>query len=220
MTNNGDPGQATDTGDVPHGPASILEVLEELARQVTALDGRVNGLAGTGPADHRLRNDRFRFERADPDSAAQAQQELTAWVPWLVVTYNLHDIVPPCWPGHDGLAEEIAGLYLGWCGAWSGKDARPDAVVIWHEQLARLKVRVSDWARGEQCSAQHRCRVDLDMRETTRRVWIAGQPADASETRLNRTQRIFPAPLPPQQQQPTNRAAPAPARAPASKGGN
>ncbi len=48
MTDNGDPGRAADTGDVPHGPASILEVLEELARQVTALDGRVNGLVLQG----------------------------------------------------------------------------------------------------------------------------------------------------------------------------
>ena len=222
-------GYTAGSGEVARGPASTEEVLAELAGQVTALNGRVNSLAapanpanpanpagpgGPGPVDSRIRNDRFRFERTDRDSAATAQQELAAWVLWLVVTYNLHDTVPPCWAGHDGLAEEMAGLYLGWCGAWSGKDARPDAVLIWHEQLARLKSRVGDWGRGEQCGGAPRCQVDLDLRGKLLRRWIAHQPADDGENRLNRTQRTDSAPIPIREPQPTNRSA-----APASRGG-
>ena len=142
-----------------------------------------------------LRLQRFRFERAErPEQAAAAQRELELWVPWLVDTYNLYDYVFPCWARHDGVAEELAGIYLAWLGAW-GNDSRDNSVVLWHEELARLKTRLSDWRGGVNC--MQRCALDERLRQQRNQSWRQQVGPQDEAYRLDRTRRIMPAPKPP-----------------------
>jgi hypothetical protein len=142
-----------------------------------------------------LRLERFRFERAErPEQALAAQRELALWVPWLVDTYNLYDYVFPCWARHDGVAEELAGIYLAWLGAWD-TDTRDNSVVVWHEELARFKTRLSDWRGGVNC--MQRCALDERLRQQRNQSWRQQVGPQDEAYRLDRTRRIMPAPKPP-----------------------
>ena len=201
----GDLGPAGDAES--DGEASDAEVLNVLLVGMTELRERVFDLAATvekiggddeeGP-DPRLQ--RFRFERAKDDKAAlTAHHELMNWVPWLVATYHLHDHIPSCWPRHDGLAEELAGIYLAWSAAWT-KDAKGDSVVIWHEQLDRLRNRVAVWLAGTKCGPE--CHLDAQLASDRQRRWAETvDPVDAASFRVHRTRVELPAPLPPRRSQ-------------------
>jgi len=142
-----------------------------------------------------LRLERFRFERAErPEQAVAAQRELALWVPWLVDTYNLYDYIFACWARHDGVAEELAGIYLAWLGAW-GKDTRDNSVVVWHEELARFKTRLSDWRGGVNC--MQRCALDERLQQQRNQSWRQQVGPQDQAYRLDRTRRIMPAPKPP-----------------------
>lgn len=43
-------------------------------------------------------------------------RQLAEWVDWLQASYEFHSDyrIPPCWPAHIGVAEELAGLYHSW----------------------------------------------------------------------------------------------------------
>ncbi len=166
-----------------------------------------------------LRLQRFRFERAErPEQAAAAQRELALWVPWLVDTYNLYDYVFPCWARHDGVAEELAGIYLAWLGAW-GTDSRDNSVVVWHEELARLKTRLSDWRGGVNC--MQRCALDERLQQQRNQSWRQQVGPQDEAYRLERTRRIMPAPKPPNPEKGAATKKPAAAvAAPVTAGGN
>ena len=167
-----------------------------------------------------LRLQRFRFERAEhPESAAAAQRELQLWVPWLVATYNLYDYIFPCWARHDGVAEEVAGIYLAWLGAW-GKDTRDNSVVIWHEELARFKTRLSDWRGGVNC--MQRCALDERLQQQRNQLWVDQVGPQNAAYRLDRTRTIMPAPTPPKPENaaPAKKSAVAAAAASVGAGGN
>ncbi len=142
---------------------------------------------------------RFRYERVKPEVAAAAQNELAAWVPWLVTVYRLEDLIPPCWPRHDALAEELAGLYLSWIGAWS-TDTNLSGPLVWHERLDRFRSRPPIWGRGVLC---HEQACGLDTTDNTQRLdrWLSsnGNTHDGmtvDQYRLTRARRVLPAPIP------------------------
>jgi len=172
---------------------NMTDIEQELSKAL----GRLEGAA----PDQSVKPQRFRLERADVPAARAAQQELAAWVPWLVNTYSLHDYINPCWPRHDGIAEELAGIYLAWLAAWS-KKGDDNSIVTWHEQLARLRPRLSDWTAGAQCG--QRCGLDIPMQRARQDTWLSRLTNRDNDYRLERTQQLLPAPLPPK---PANAAA-------------
>ena len=189
--------------------ARLREHAEQLSADAAGLTehtGRLDALVKkiaelTAPADKPKTPhlQRFRYERVEPDVAAAAQNELAAWVPWLVTVYRLEDLIPPCWPRHDALAEELAGLYLSWIGAWS-TDADPAGPLVWHERLDRFRGRPPIWGRGVLCHDQS---CGLDTTENTQRLnrWLAGNGRTHDGTavdqyRLTRARRVLPAPIP------------------------
>ncbi len=217
---NADPDGQVPPPDLGEGGTDESTLVEQLVGRVGVLHQQVLGLSGqaaeaeatanqtkqdlaTVVADlaknqddpKGLRLQRFRFERAErPEQAAAAQRELELWVPWLVDTYNLYDYVFPCWARHDGVAEELAGIYLAWLGAW-GKDTRDNSVMLWHEELARFKTRLSDWRGGVNC--MQRCALDERLRQQRNQSWRQQVGPQDAAYRLDRTRRIMPAPKPP-----------------------
>ncbi len=176
------------SGQVAEAEATANKTKQDLATVVADLAKNQDDPKG-------LRLQRFRFERAEhPEQAAAAQRELELWVPWLVDTYNLYDYVFPCWARHDGVAEELAGIYLAWLGAW-GKDTRDNSVVLWHEELARFKTRLSDWRGGVNC--MQRCALDERLQQQRNQSWRQQVGPQDQAYRLDRTRRIMPAPKPP-----------------------
>ena len=142
---------------------------------------------------------RFRYERVEPKVAAAAQNELAAWVPWLVTVYRLEDLIPPCWPRHDALFEELAGLYLSWVGAWS-TDNDLSGPLVWHERLDRFRSRPPTWARGVLC---HEQACGLDTTDNTQRLdrWLLSNAnthdgTTVDQYRLTRARLVLPAPIP------------------------
>ncbi len=181
------------SGQAAEAEATANQTKQDLAAAVADLAKNQDEAKG-------LRLERFRFERAEhPKQAAAAQRELELWVPWLVGTYNLYDYVFPCWARHDGVAEELAGIYLAWLGAW-GTDTRHNSVVVWHEELGRFKTRLSDWRGGVNC--MQRCALDERLQQQRNQMWRQQVGPQDDAYRLDRARTIMPAPKPPKPEKP------------------
>jgi hypothetical protein len=149
--------QAAAALDVSH---DVLSVLEAVVKRIEVLEHAHQSGIGT-----ENRGD-FRFEQyppADTDNDQYAQikralgawQRLDAWVQWLVATYKLTAVIPPCWPEHPTIREELVGLRVAWTGAWSPR-ASNEAIVIFHEKLANARTRLLDGNWGHpRCPGQH-----------------------------------------------------------------
>ena len=191
-----DPGGADDRVRWGNSPeellAELLPQVDELAGQVRLLAARIADLEGdTGSPAKGGRHDRFRYERHPPQRAVHAHAELAAWVRWLVGSYQLTDVIPPCWDRHDAVAEELAGLFVAWQVAWADR-GRSDGVVGWHEQLAKaLDGRLIGWLRGARCGQT--CAADAAFADAELSRWIA-RAADSggAEHRLTRARRFAP----------------------------
>lgn len=193
----------------------ISEELVAHAEQIAVLYTQVEELTEKEERPKGVHLQRFRFERVAPEVAWAAQLELAAWVPWLVATFGLESEIPPCWPRHDGLSEELAGLYLGWIGAWS-TDSDPAGPLVWHERLYRFRDRPRAWGHGVNCT-ETSCGLSVEMAWDRTRRWLAGSqlPYDGQHAdgfRFRRATAGLPAPTPP--------AAPKPATPAASGTGN
>ncbi|MDO5498636.1 MAG: hypothetical protein Q4F67_03030 [Propionibacteriaceae bacterium] len=64
--------------------------------------------------------------------------ELVAWVDWLRGTYDVTDVraIPPCWPAHRGLANDLSALHQAWIGAQRADHDKKDhqALIHWHDR--------------------------------------------------------------------------------------
>lgn len=132
--------------------AALLDRMETLEKRVTERERK-----------RREHQRVYRFELHETTSdeahaktilAAQKNLErLGTWVAWLVDTYRLHGVIPPCWALHRIVFEELAGLRVAWAGAWTDSEARHDAVVVWHEQLWRFRERMTSTTWGSAACA-------------------------------------------------------------------
>lgn len=153
-------------------PATVAEMaeaaLDVAAGAVTAigaLANRVAVLEQPGRGRGEKRSD-FRFEaypatdrekdlHAQLRRARNAWQRLTEWVDWLVATYRLTTVIPPCWAEHPTVVEEVAGLRVAWVAAWLD-GAAADAVLAFHERLYRAATRLNDGNWGKpRCDGDH-----------------------------------------------------------------
>lgn len=140
--------------------ADVLTVLEEVVKRIEALEhAKQSGVGAENRGDYRFEH----YPPADTDNdqygqvrrALAAWERLDAWVDWLVATYKLTAVIPPCWPEHPTIREELIGLRVAWTGAWS-PHATGDAIVIFHEKLANARTRLLDGNWGHpRCPGQH-----------------------------------------------------------------
>ena len=138
----------------------VVTVVDDLVRRLTAVEDQRYGPSGP---DHRG-DYRFEFypkaestedEGTQLKTARAAWQRLDEWVTWLVATYKLASVLPPCWPEHPGLREELTGLRVAWAGAWSPGSSH-EAIVIWHEKLFHARARMLDGNWGcPRCDGHH-----------------------------------------------------------------
>jgi hypothetical protein len=145
--------------------AAALDIAEDLVTTLEQVLVRLDGLENTTPSREAHRGV-FRVELQPPAETehaltAQADRiqrtwyDLADWVTWLVATYRLTSAVPPCWPLHATVAEELVGLHVAWLSAWTD-DAAAEAVLSWHERLARARERLMDGNWGSpRCTGDH-----------------------------------------------------------------
>lgn len=91
------------------------------------------------------------------DELADRRQELDDWVHWITNRYGLdHRTIPPCWPEHGALVEELSALRTGWVTAFAA-DARGDDPLRWHSDFEACRQRLTDWVARAGCRpGQHR----------------------------------------------------------------
>ncbi len=212
MNSNGPSDDEIHWGNTPEELlAESMRRLDELADHVLQLHRLVTADrdddAGLGPGKHH----RFRYERHDQKFTAAAHAELSGWVSWLVGTYHLDDKVPPCWDRHDGLAEELAALYVGWQNVWADRGPY-DSGIVWHDQLHRASLRWGAWLSGTRCTTD--CAADPGLDQKTHELWTDHTRAAAGGAyRLTRTRRFAPPKPPPTKKKPAH---PMPLTKPAS----
>lgn len=136
--------------------------LEPLIARVTQLEKALADKQQQAREHQRV----YRFELREPKTPVErakvfaeiedAWDQLATWVAWFVHTYRLTDSVPTCWPAHPVVREELMGFRVAWAGAWTDSTARHDAVVVFHEQVWRLRERMRDpnWG-APRCTGTH-----------------------------------------------------------------
>lgn len=147
--------------------ATALEAADNLTRITADIAARLiaieQALPATTPGDTRsdYRFDQYPTPTTDTDAHNQleriraAWQRLHTWVDWLVATYRLTSVIPPCWPEHATIIEELIGLRISWAHAWTDT-APPDAILTWHERLTRARARLADGNWGHpRCDGTH-----------------------------------------------------------------
>jgi hypothetical protein len=137
---------------------AVVPVLHEVLRRLTALE-KTARTRGERRSDYRFElypeAEDDREQRGQIERVRAAWQRLTQWVDWLVATYRLATVIPACWPEHPTLVEELVGLRVAWVAAWSD-GANSEAVVLFHERLAKTRTRLADgnWGRPR-CDGRH-----------------------------------------------------------------
>ncbi|MFG1928932.1 hypothetical protein [Cryptosporangium sp. NPDC048952] len=147
----------------------------------TLLTGTGNRRSGsgndTGGGDRQARE----WHELDTAERLEAWAELVDWVVWLHDRYELsvEERLPPCWPQHPGLVEELAALKLWRTDIYSadgGGQAIGQAARYWHGELRQmLTTAVTVYAAG--CRAAHRGAQPLDTVDARLRDrWLAADP--------------------------------------------
>jgi hypothetical protein len=127
-----------------HGLDNLRAAVADLAAQHRALAAKVAARhkpAAPGP---------LRWDTMDRAQATLTWLWLINWVGWLTGRYQLDEEIPPCWPRHAALIEELTALCAAWHLAYDG-EANPDAPMRWHEALARTRTRLRDWDETTRC---------------------------------------------------------------------
>lgn len=125
--------------------AEVMRALEAAQSQIEVLQGQVALLI----ARQALGGTVVGQEQGAPD------RDFTAWVTWLLDTYQLEEAVPSCWDQHSPVQEELQALRVAHAGATDDLQARPSDLLAWHEALQRSLSRVREWDRDKCRSHGH-----------------------------------------------------------------
>ena len=99
----------------------------------------------------------IRWRDLDPETATAELTRLADWVEWLTNRYNLdHKLIPPCWPEHGALVEELSALRTLWEASYL-EDAAPSSPLAFHRELDLALRRLREWTSRLGCSrTEHR----------------------------------------------------------------
>ena len=101
-----------------------------------------------------------------PGASEQLRDELSLWVGWLRSRYPLARKVPPCWPEHPELVEELTALWLAWQYAYEERDAPLTAAADWHDRwLPGVLHRLEHGPFAIDCANEHHGRSPTSYEE-------------------------------------------------------
>jgi len=87
---------------------------------------------GTGSVD----------DRSDVPSTDVSWDDFISWVEWLVETYRLSMSIPPCWPEHASVVQELASLFFFRRAAERQIDNWGNGLEMWHSSLSVAVERI------------------------------------------------------------------------------
>jgi hypothetical protein len=88
----------------------------------------------------------------DPTSTTEELERLADWVTWAATRYNLdHKVIPPCWPHHGAIVEELSALRTFWESSYQ-PDAAPAEPLAFHRDMTLALRRLRDWTSGLGCT--------------------------------------------------------------------
>jgi len=118
---------------------------------VTGSAPRQLPLPGMGPAPLR------EWHHMDPQDQRQEWAELIEWVTWLHDRYELggRPGLPPCWPQHTGLIEELRALRAWREEIYESDSPSGQAARYWHGELRHI-ITAADTHYAAGCAAGHR----------------------------------------------------------------
>ncbi len=96
--------------------------------------------------------------------AHQEWSRLIPWVAWLTDRYALPPtLIPPCWPHHGALVEELTALRGAYEVAYDDTQAAT-AMLDWHAMFAMARTRLREWTSVTGCTRD-------DHRAATLQPW-------------------------------------------------
>lgn len=141
--------------------AGAQHELDQLRAQLADVAARLAKLEPEPPPPQRATDKALPPPRAWVDRAVRKDwDELAAWVGWLTATYDVvpSRAVPPCWPAHRGVVEELAALHAAWREAAirAGGQKPTDALIFWHERwLHPFLERMHEAFQTRSCTDRH-----------------------------------------------------------------
>jgi hypothetical protein len=133
---------------------------DAMGDQLAELTTRVDALAGESDDDEEDGPDPSSLRSWTSRATREEWADLVRWVDWMQTMYSVSghsmDPVPPCWPAHQNVAEELAALHASWLAALTDEaNAKgiSDAALYWHDRWL--------WPTRERLSSSflERCRA-------------------------------------------------------------
>jgi hypothetical protein len=88
--------------------------------------------------------------------AGELWSQLEDWVAWIRHRYPLAKKIPPCWPEHPEVVEELTALWLAWQAAYEQPDTQLTAAADWHDRwLPGFLHRLEHGTHAINCSETH-----------------------------------------------------------------
>jgi hypothetical protein len=137
-------GRLEDTESTVAGHTVAMAQVTELAQEVDRLAQLITGRSpAAGRAEPRA-HPRI-WAAMDDGQSADALRDLARWVTEILLAGHPHvaRVLPPCWPGHAAVVEELDWLYWSWEEWATDPQARSQDAADWHDRwlpgvLARI----------------------------------------------------------------------------------
>ncbi|GAA4259806.1 hypothetical protein GCM10022255_085930 [Dactylosporangium darangshiense] len=116
----------------------------------------------------------LRWAELDRPGATALWLWLIDWVGWASRRFGLAADLPPCWPAHPPMVEELTALAAAWHAAYDPR-AHPESPLRWLENFARARQRLRGWD-------VERCRNGTHVPPATDSAWPDGWRETALDT--------------------------------------
>lgn len=137
------------------------DLADTLAAFSEHLDDLQTGAANSPPALGTAQVQAWCWKSLGPEGQKALLAELGDWVGWLRRRYPLARKIPPCWPQHPELVEELTALWLAWQAAYTGPDPPLTGAADFHDRwLPGLLHRLEHGPHATDCTAGHHPRPD------------------------------------------------------------
>lgn len=163
------------------GQAIFMAQTAELAREVSRLSATITGQSSS-PAGQpaSLHPRQPAWAAMDQTEYADALRDLARWVTGVVFRRypTTAALLPPCWPAHPAVVEELDWLYWDWTGWALDPAARSRDAADWHDRwlpgvLARIRAQLAP------CGQKGRHSHQASQRHVPAELKVAGHAPEA-----------------------------------------
>jgi hypothetical protein len=163
------------------GHASLLAATSDLAQEVSRLSATIAG-QGSPPAGQpaSVHPRQPAWAAMNQTEYADALRDLAGWVTGVMFRRYpaTAALLPPCWPAHPAVVEELDWLYWSWTGWALDPDARSRNAADWHDRwlpgaLARIRPQLAA------CGQKGRHAQQASQRHVPAELNVAGHAPEA-----------------------------------------